>query len=148
MKKSILISFIGLMAVAVLQIASCSPHHPEGDGEYVIVSLSLAGEVIKDGKIVTEKGGDADGSVTAVNQFAYAFALYGHLAFTTSSLILGIAVIVIDSVCGSMLSSLVLPLVAGLDAVHLYIQCLVAFSSPSNWKRRANSTVGTFAFSI
>lgn len=58
MKKSILISFIGLMAIAVLQIASCSPHHPEGDGEYVIVSLSLAGEVIKDGKIVTEKGGD------------------------------------------------------------------------------------------
>ena len=58
MKKFLLVSFIGLMAIAVLQIASCSPHHHEGDGEYVTVPLALAGEVIKDGKILTEKGGD------------------------------------------------------------------------------------------
>ena len=45
--------------------------------------------------------------------------VYGQRALITSSLILGIAEIVIASVCGVIASSFVLPSTFALEAVHL-----------------------------
>ena len=46
-------------------------------------------------------------------------AVYGQRALITSSLILGIAEIVIASVCGVIASSFVFPSTLDLDALHL-----------------------------